>query len=428
MIVWGERLWRSPGAASRPLLRVATALGIDQRGPGMLEIPESANGRGLREVGCAGDGPAAIRDGGFAAAISSSAPSSLILFDSNPVRDFPQSADWATGAPGQTSWSRSRCSTTRHQVRQRRAAARKPRREGGRGHPSRRPPAARAPRHRGPGRPATRLALARRALGLLGADLGLDSQPAVFDAVAAAVDIYEGLTLDEIGGLGVRWQERAGRIGCSARRGLDRRGRRADAAGNGAADGSGLARHLPRHLGRRSDRAQPLAAVPHRPAAARALEGDAEQLQLQNGQQVTVSANGDPVEARVAIRERMPRGRRLPDRGHRRGQRQRARQRAAAAGRGEAGVIPLADVNFAEATWIMVVKSIVIFLVVFMIVPVLTVVERKLIGRFQHRYGPNRIGPSACSSRSPTSSSSPARSASARRRGRLPLRDRARRS
>ncbi|MQA73044.1 MAG: NADH-quinone oxidoreductase subunit NuoH [Solirubrobacterales bacterium] len=41
----------------------------------------------------------------------------------------------------------------------------------------------------------------------------------------------------------------------------------------------------------------------------------------------------------------------------------------------------------------MVVKSIVIFLVVFMIVPVLTVVERKLIGRFQNRYGPNRVGP-----------------------------------
>ena len=56
-------------------------------------------------------------------------------------------------------------------------------------------------------------------------------------------------------------------------------------------------------------------------------------------------------------------------------------------------MIPLADVNFAEATWIMIVKSILIFLVVFMIVPVLTVVERKLIGRFQNRYGPNRVGP-----------------------------------
>ncbi len=53
----------------------------------------------------------------------------------------------------------------------------------------------------------------------------------------------------------------------------------------------------------------------------------------------------------------------------------------------------IADVAFTEAAWIMVAKSIVIFLGVFLIVPVLTVVERKLIGRFQHRYGPNRVGP-----------------------------------
>jgi NADH-quinone oxidoreductase subunit H len=55
--------------------------------------------------------------------------------------------------------------------------------------------------------------------------------------------------------------------------------------------------------------------------------------------------------------------------------------------------LPLADVGYVEATWVMIVKSIVIFLVVFGIVPVLTVVERKLIGRFQNRYGPNRVGP-----------------------------------
>jgi NADH-quinone oxidoreductase subunit H len=56
-------------------------------------------------------------------------------------------------------------------------------------------------------------------------------------------------------------------------------------------------------------------------------------------------------------------------------------------------VIPLGDVGFAEATWILVVKSLVIFLVVFGVLPLLTVLERKLIGRFQHRYGPNRVGP-----------------------------------
>src|SRR5919198_1521894 len=56
-------------------------------------------------------------------------------------------------------------------------------------------------------------------------------------------------------------------------------------------------------------------------------------------------------------------------------------------------MIPFADPNLAEATWILIVKSIVIFAVVMAIVPLLTVVERKVLGRFQHRYGPNRVGP-----------------------------------
>src|SRR3954470_20254460 len=55
--------------------------------------------------------------------------------------------------------------------------------------------------------------------------------------------------------------------------------------------------------------------------------------------------------------------------------------------------LPLADVGFVEATWIMVVKSLVIFGVIFGILPLMTVLERKLIGRFQHRYDPNRVGP-----------------------------------
>jgi NADH-quinone oxidoreductase subunit H len=55
--------------------------------------------------------------------------------------------------------------------------------------------------------------------------------------------------------------------------------------------------------------------------------------------------------------------------------------------------LPLADVTFAEATWIMIVKSIVIFVVILQIVPLVLLLERKLLGRFQARYGPNRVGP-----------------------------------
>jgi NADH-quinone oxidoreductase subunit H len=53
----------------------------------------------------------------------------------------------------------------------------------------------------------------------------------------------------------------------------------------------------------------------------------------------------------------------------------------------------IAAVNYVEPWWIQIVKSLVIFLVIFMLLPVLIVYERKLLGRFQNRYGPNRVGP-----------------------------------
>jgi len=55
--------------------------------------------------------------------------------------------------------------------------------------------------------------------------------------------------------------------------------------------------------------------------------------------------------------------------------------------------LPLADTGFVDATWIMLVKSVVIFVVILQIVPIVLLVERKLLGRMQQRYGPNRVGP-----------------------------------
>jgi NADH-quinone oxidoreductase subunit H len=56
-------------------------------------------------------------------------------------------------------------------------------------------------------------------------------------------------------------------------------------------------------------------------------------------------------------------------------------------------VITFADVNYFEPWWIQIIKSLVVFGVAFAILPVLVVYERKLLGRFQARYGPNRVGP-----------------------------------
>ncbi len=53
----------------------------------------------------------------------------------------------------------------------------------------------------------------------------------------------------------------------------------------------------------------------------------------------------------------------------------------------------LGVVDYYEPWWIQIVKSIVIFAIGLQIVPIVLVVERKLLGRFQHRYGPNRVGP-----------------------------------
>ena len=52
-----------------------------------------------------------------------------------------------------------------------------------------------------------------------------------------------------------------------------------------------------------------------------------------------------------------------------------------------------ADVNYFEPWWIQIIKALVIFAVAFAILPMLTIYERKLMGRMQGRYGPNRVGP-----------------------------------
>ena len=65
--------------------------------------------------------------------------------------------------------------------------------------------------------------------------------------------------------------------------------------------------------------------------------------------------------------------------------------------------LPLADVNYVESTLVQIVKAVVIFAFVLQVVPLILLLERKLLGRFQSRYRPEpRRSLRACSSRSPT--------------------------
>jgi len=54
---------------------------------------------------------------------------------------------------------------------------------------------------------------------------------------------------------------------------------------------------------------------------------------------------------------------------------------------------PLALVGYYEEWWIQILKAIIIFALALQLVPILLLAERKLLGRFQSRYGPNRVGP-----------------------------------
>src|SRR2546421_4020109 len=99
-IVWGERLATGPRAAHtvRALLNVAARLNLgDTPGGGLLELPEGANGRGLREAGVLpnaapgyADPPAEGRAADqIAAALAEGELTTLQLLHADPLNTYP---------------------------------------------------------------------------------------------------------------------------------------------------------------------------------------------------------------------------------------------------------------------------------------------------------------------------------------------------
>ena len=154
VVVWGEGMLagedREDVAAS--LLGLADVLGLDgQEGGGLYEVPIAANGRGLREVGCAedfGPGFAAVPARGrsaaeIRAALESGEIEALILADVDPIRDFDDPEGWQRAlTAADFTLSISMFDGRRRAGIRRPPPGRDPRREGGHRHPPRRPAAA----------------------------------------------------------------------------------------------------------------------------------------------------------------------------------------------------------------------------------------------------------------------------------------------
>jgi NADH-quinone oxidoreductase subunit G len=218
VIVWSERIGSEAAAA---LARVATLLHLDGRsGAGLLEIPCGANGRGLREAGVrpdCGPGLAPLGDeatgrdaAGIAQATADGELTALYLLQTDPLRDQPDRALWEA-ALHSAALVVAHASVLTEGLREHATvifpAESYAEKEGTVVHPDGRLQRQRiAIAHPDEVRSgwAVVAALASRA----GVDIEARHSTDVFADLVAAVPFYEGLTVDEIGGRGVRWPER----------------------------------------------------------------------------------------------------------------------------------------------------------------------------------------------------------------------------
>jgi predicted molibdopterin-dependent oxidoreductase YjgC len=218
VVVWGERIAREDGAAEA-LLDVAEAVGMaGAEGSGLLEIPDTTNARGLRETGCLPDAGPGLSEtaAGMATeeirqALIDGELSGLVLFGADPLRDFPDTPAWEealTAADFIVCCSMHENGTTAKAdvVFPLETHAEK---DGTVTHPDGRLQRVRPAAGR-PGYIQPNIVVLARLAKALGLDTGVDSQPTAFAALTDAVSFYNGISDEQIGGRGIRWQDREG--------------------------------------------------------------------------------------------------------------------------------------------------------------------------------------------------------------------------
>jgi NADH-quinone oxidoreductase subunit G len=316
VILYGERL--GDGAAA--LLAIADSLQLaDRPGAGLLCLPAGANGRGLREAGAvpdAGPGYAPLEAAGrgtaeIGAAAEAGQLTALHLFGVDPVRDLPDRGRWEH-ALHSAALVVAHASVLTEGLAEHATvifpAESHAEKSGTLVHPDGRLQRLRiAVAHPGEVQPgwAVVAEIARRC----GLETGVATAHDAFEQLVSAVGVYAGLTLEEIGGRGVRWPERPEADALAAG---DAPAPSIATTGNGAAP---AAQNGSLRLGTY----RPIWAAPEceiSPALKflipeQQLElspEDAQRLGIANGAEVIVTANGSRLSARAAVRSAVPAG------------------------------------------------------------------------------------------------------------------------
>jgi NADH-quinone oxidoreductase subunit G len=218
VIVWSERIGAEAATA---LARVASLLHLDgSDGAGLLEIPCGTNGRGLREAGVLPDagpgltpleGDAVGRDAaGIARAAADGELTALYLLQTDPVRDQPDRALWETALHSAALVVAHASVLTEGLLEHATVifpAESHAEKEGTIVHPDGRLQRQRiAIAH--PDEVRSGWAVLAELASRAGVEIEARRSADVFADLVAAVPFYAGLTLEEIGGRGVRWPER----------------------------------------------------------------------------------------------------------------------------------------------------------------------------------------------------------------------------
>jgi NADH-quinone oxidoreductase subunit G len=319
VIVWSERL--DPEALTI-LLGIADRLGIAEReGAGLLEIPAGANGRGLREVGVlpnSGPGYADLELAGRSAAQIAQAAAdgdltALYLFETDPIRDQPNRALWERAlhhaglVVAHASVLTAGIAEHANVVFPADTYAEK---DGTVVHPDGRIQRLRTAIAHPPGVRAGWSVIAEIAESI-GLDLGVLTSSMAFAQLVDAVPFYKGITLEQIGGRGVRWPEREG----AANLDLGENFRPAKASSHAPSAQRPVRSNGALRLGTY----RPIWASPEveispslkfavaRQQAELSPE-DAQRLGIVNGETVEVAQNGTRLNAHAAVRSDVPPG------------------------------------------------------------------------------------------------------------------------